>query len=681
MGGLFRLFCVAAVTATAACFWPDPPETARARWFMPGALGNEPGRTQEPTKPGFKTRAFSGLNSPAARSWGHQNALSAPLAFSHNLNTVFPPESRATHPEFFPLVDGTRLSPPKDSYFWNPDIARRDVAAHAASVAAEFFDRTPTALSFALGANDGLIWGESAELKALATPVRWFRERPDYSDVVFTFMNRVAEQVERTHPEKYLGTLAYYWTEQTPRFAVHPQVMPFLTADRSQGYDPGFWAEEMALQRAWGELAGAKGMTAATFERRLGLYDYLYGRGFLIPRIHTRLIAEHLRHAFEAGFTDYYAEVTPNWGLDGPMPWLVAQLGLDPSQSADALLAEYYARFYREAGGPMRRFFERCEALWMAQPGPSYWLKHYRNESQAIVFPASACAELRGLLTEAEALARTPRVRARVHYTSAAFGVTERFVRFKEARDAVLRASLTAEPDPGSVRALLERYRQARGEFVRYTHDLQRTQPLALHSFGWDDYLKSDPVPLAEAVLEATERGNSANNEAGERGRQLLVDAGMRGEAKPARRIADLTYGVALPAAWQSKVEPAEHHRAGLVQAGDSRVLRIEGTRDTMVSQWTPVGDGQAEHLVTLRLRGRVSPSNAVWVILAFLDAGHRHVGFKTVRLPDGEWPRSVELRQTGRAPANAAWVGMGLRVQNQLPGDWIEATAFSLRN
>ena len=58
--------------------------------------------------------------------------------------------------------------------------------------------------------------------------------------------------------------------------------------------------------------------------RRLGLYDYLYGAGFLIPRIHTRLIAEHLKHAAEAGFTDYYAEVNPNWGLDGPMSWLVA---------------------------------------------------------------------------------------------------------------------------------------------------------------------------------------------------------------------------------------------------------------------------------------------------------------------------------------------------------------------
>ena len=47
--------------------------------------------------------------------------------------------------------------------------------------------------------------------------------------------------------------------------------------------------------------------------------------------------------------------------------------------------------------------------------------------------------------------------------------------------------------------------------------------------------------------------------------------------------------------------------------------------------------------------------------------------------LPDGDWPEWVTLRQAGHPPKGAVWVGLGLRVQNQVEGDWVEAKGFSL--
>ena len=364
-----------------------------------------------------------------------------------------------------------RIRPPVGSGWWNPDLGRRDVAAFAAEKAREYFATKPDALSFALGVNDGLTFGESAETLALTTPLRWFRGRPDYSNLVFTFMNRAAEDLAKTHPDNYLGALAYYWAENAPDFAVHPQVIPFLTADRSQGYDPAFRAEEQALQARWASAAGATRLalrqaqgdmrskpedggrrsdvsqqsSVVSNARRLGLYDYLYGHGFLIPRIHTKLFAAYLREARRAGFIDYFAEMTPNWGLDGPQPWLVAQLLQDPEQSERRLLAEYYRRYFQEAAFPMQRFFQRCEEQWMNQPGPSYWLKHYRNESQAAIFPSAVCAELRGVLDEARRQAKSDLVRTRVRQVGDAFGVTERFVAMQEAREGLNRLALSIQ--------------------------------------------------------------------------------------------------------------------------------------------------------------------------------------------------------------------------------------------
>jgi hypothetical protein len=663
-----------------------------ARWFVPGPLGHEPGWA--PAAPGphaFLTRAMSGVERLDAGEWARRNQLTRPLAFSHALAGIFAPDLYKSHPEFFPWVDGKRLAPPGTGpAFWNPDIARADVASYAAEAARNYFQTHPNAESFALGVNDALIWGESPELLALSTPTRWFRERPDYSPVLFTFMNRVADEVAKTNPQKLLGTLAYYWTENVPPFPIRPNVVPFLTADRSQGYDPGFHDEELQLQERWAK-SGVK---------RLGLYDYVYGGGFLIPRIHTRLLAENLRHARKVGFTDYYAEVDPNWGLDGPMPWLLAQLTRDPEQSEDRLLDEYYRRYFREAAGPMRQFFETCEKQWMSQPGPPYWLKHFRNESQAIIFSSAVCRGLRRMLGEAALLAQSAPINDRVRLVSDAFGVTERMAAFHDARDSISRQILGRGRDWRALAAGLRTYLLCRQEFIRYTDELRRQSPLAIAPFGWDDYVRNDPLGAALlSILRDSNRKHEMLEADAEISRWrdpavMALWAGIRvggaevtverngawgGKPVAARRIAGLDYGVSLPSEWTSRVEPSQFFSAKLSGTGDEHRLRVAGTKDTMIFQWNPlVRRGLYRGAVTLK--GRVTPGTSVSVMLAWLDAAEKNIGFRSFRLPEGDWTNPVNLEVVGLTPGTAQWVGVGLRVQHQMEGDWIEVGDFQLR-
>ena len=93
----------------------------------------------------------------------------------------------------------------------------------------------------------------------------------------------------------------------------------------------------------------------------------------------------------------------------------------------------------------MRRFFERCEAQWLAQSGPPYWLKHFRNESQATLFPPEVCRELRVLLDAAERAAQSEPVRARVRFTAEAFRVTEGLVDLQWSRAALGRWLATSD--------------------------------------------------------------------------------------------------------------------------------------------------------------------------------------------------------------------------------------------
>ncbi len=594
----------------------------------------------------YLTRAI-GLRAGTEAQWGEHNGVTSGLNFLEHLSIVFPRSLFASHPEFFPLVNGKRFDPPKGYEYWNPDLGREDVAVFAAHQAAKYFDEHPEAVSYSLGVNDGLLFGESPEMVKLiqkadtlksenaqrltfnaersrgtglsvngdslsgrdaenptnnqeritnnsTRSVAWFRQRPDFSRLVFTFMNRAAAELAKSHPDKYLGCLAYYWCENTPGFPVDPHVIPFLTADRSQSYDEGFRREEFRLQRRWAEALRAGSRLSVTgysgartgypggnaesnagrvtsdeehspnnqervtnnggqgdgVRRRLGLYDYLDGYGFLVPRVPIHAFAEHIRHAHEVGFTDYYGESSRNWGLDGPLPWVIAQLLQDPEQDVDVLLDEYYANYFGPAAASMRRFFERCEEIWMQQPGPPYWLKYYRNEAQADLFPPSVRRELRGLLEEAAAAAAgrggaglsvngdsllrrgaenpTNQERVtnnptrsvaphnqqpitnnsspftqRVAFVSAAFGVTERFCAFQEVRAELATKTLRGELMGEAGQRLLDEYRAKRSDFIRYTHATTAKWPLAFYPINYDDWLRDDPGFAASRALRA----------------------------------------------------------------------------------------------------------------------------------------------------------------------------------
>jgi hypothetical protein len=335
----------------------------------------------------------------------------------------------------------------------------------------------------------------------------------------------------------------------------------------------------------------------------------------------------------------------------------------------------------------------------MAQSGPPYWLKHFRNESQAAVFPSEVCRELRHALDEAGRLANSDLVRGRVQLVSEGFGVTERWVAFAEARDRVSRTVLKADPAWHATAAQLRDYLTHRRDFIRYTDTLRRESPLAVAAFGWDDYLKNDPVSAALVRIRdaATQSGDTAAADAdlgtwnelavgalwpslrsASSETRLERNGSLAGMLLPARRIAGLDYGLSLPAEWTSQTEPSQFFRQEWVESGDQRALRIAGTKDTMIFQWNSVARAGLNR-ASVVLRGHVSPGTSVSVMLGWLDARERNIGFKSFRLPVGDWSEPVTLDLASPTPAGAVWVGVGMRIQNQVQGDWIEAKDFRL--
>ena len=107
--------------------------------------------------------------------------------------------------------------------------------------------------------------------------------------------------------------------------------------------------------------------------------------------------------------------------------------------------------------------------------------------------------------------------------------------------------------------------------------------------------------------------------------------------------------------------------------------MRLEGAWETQVSQLLPATPGRL-HVASAWMRGHSSPGNDAALILVFLTADGRITGeYRTQTLPKGtsDW-RTLLLAAT--APADAAWVSVGVAAIRQPAGDWLEAAAVELR-
>ena len=222
---------------------------------------------------------------------------------------------------------------------------------------------------------------ESHRTEQAVAPLRYFRQRPDYTNLVFAFMNAVAVEVFDTAglwqtpsgKPRYVTALAYFWTEQSPAITQHPRVMPVLTSDRAQWHDPAYRAEDRALIQRWAE-SGAE---------RLATWDYYFGAPYPYPRQFNQWIDESLKYLHAQG-VDVFSQLPASWGLDGPKAWLAAQLLWDPGQSAEVLLDEFYTHFFGPRGSRCGHFMNGPKHSVMSVRGPRIgsnfiWMKRGWN--------------------------------------------------------------------------------------------------------------------------------------------------------------------------------------------------------------------------------------------------------------------------------------------------------------
>ncbi|MCC5833882.1 MAG: DUF4838 domain-containing protein [Opitutales bacterium] len=596
----------------------------------------------------------------AEQNWAAGNRLVEQFTFNHAHFRIIRPEHFDTHPQWFAKdPQGEPMRPPYPNvsgFNDHPDLSEGEVVERIADTVIERFEAQPELKSFSIGANDSFEFGHFPDDYPWFDPDRYFRRYPDYSNHVFHFSNRVAERVGEVFPDKYMGALAYLSWENVPDFPVHPKIIPYLTADRTQWYDSAFYDEDLALVEAWSE-AGPE---------IIGTWDYIFGYGFLIPRSLTGIVADSIPAVYEAGARAYFSQVSPLWAFDGHTTWLAAQLLDDVDADPESLMEEFFDGYYGPASETMRHFFSVAEFLWMYQPGSAVWLRYYLDAHQAYLFGEEHLVLMRELIDRALLTAKQSREETgvsnyvrRVEYTEQAFRLTELFVRYVHLQWALSRGEMGpvklvrgdtpafdfSGHDPSSlagVQAMIAELRELEVAFRSQRESMLESSPLHQRFADSDWALFGDPGPRR---LWQMQKGS--------------VDAQLV-------FVADWVDGRER---WRRSLLNTESAQLDITDSG----VRAEQVRRGQLFSIVRVEPGQL-YAADVRLRGVCGPSANIFVRLDWYDAdGQQLERSPWDRLPPGEYKQGFQLGPVAKAPQSASFVRLFIRFYEQEPGDWIE--------
>jgi len=243
------------------------------------------------------------------QQWNWRNRASSrskPIRnrMGNELQDAYPVEVHGeSHPEYYPLIRGRRFVPPpgrltRETNFW-PCSSNPEVAAVAADFIRNWFDADPdNRPSFSMGMDDVTNICECDACCALDPPGAF--EKDQFSDRNYAFVNAVAREVKKTHPDHNIGVLIYRQLRQPPVNVpqMEDNVYGFLTQNCAIWWNPGTEEADKELTRDW----------ARRFKLPLGRYEY-YGLGTFTSRFYPHTMDRQIKFDHQLGFEANYTEI------------------------------------------------------------------------------------------------------------------------------------------------------------------------------------------------------------------------------------------------------------------------------------------------------------------------------------------------------------------------------------
>ncbi len=349
------------------------------RWYFPGELGEVVPRLEtvavppldETVKPDFAVRRFNvrfGTNGPETARWAMRLGLRDPneLQVAHGMDTMTGNDAVfAEHPEWFALYGGKRHYTPGYSKnqlcYSHPGLFEETVRWARAQ-----FDHYDFETVSIMPPDGYTAICQCPDCAGKDDPAR--ADRGHLSDYVWDFVNRVAKEVGKTHPDKRILNCAYgaYTSPPLKIAKLEPNVQVCIVGGRRPTADkPGQQAELRKLREDW---------LAKTSQPLLVFENYPFtDRGWYLPSFVPHTIGASINETKGVSMgEDIWLSLGPDFAKKAlgynhfPVYFTARMYWGGKEADVDALFREYCRLFYGPAEREMLAFFESCEANWSA---------------------------------------------------------------------------------------------------------------------------------------------------------------------------------------------------------------------------------------------------------------------------------------------------------------------------
>jgi hypothetical protein len=399
------------------------------RWYWPGELGVVAPQRKEVAvdnvrwqgQPTYQTRFFW-YSQPADKDftardvsrwwrrlrWG--SVAGDPIGM-HSFND-WPTRFGKSHPEYFAIHrDGRRAVDDDHGYVClsNPGVLKQVVADKRDAFARWPWSRYQSVMpadSFGLG------YCQCEACQAAARPA--FGSRGKYGEAVWTFVNRVAAEVRKSHPDRFITCCAYAEYAQVPELHLEPNVAVTLCAGRS--FPNLMWKKETKAEYVdWIEQWSRKAANLYLWDYWLvrhqkglhgapAIFPHAIQEWFLLDRGRVKGRAIELENIDAAGHSSKWWE---DWLFDALNTYVATRLMWNVDQDVDQILKEFYEQFYGPAGPLVQRFYEALEKAYadpLSKGSPD--VRWDWSTCWVDTYPPSLVARVMGDLREAERVTR-----------------------------------------------------------------------------------------------------------------------------------------------------------------------------------------------------------------------------------------------------------------------------------
>ncbi len=267
------------------------------------------------------------------------------LGFCHTFNQLIPPAAYAQyHPDWFAMVNGKRTFETAQLCLTNDEMKKEFTRR-----ALEWIKADPSAGIISLAQNDCAGACECDNCKALVA------KTGSQSGALITFVNSVAEEIEKQYPTFLVETLAYQYTRSAPT-NVKPRKnvlvrLCTIECDFSKPLDgptnTDFWKD----MQNWKKISP-----------QLFVWDYVVNfNNLLIPHPNYQVLAKNIR-LFEKnhviGLFEQGDGYNPDATFAGLKVYVLSKLMWNPKLNQDKLTSEFLRGYYGEAGPYLDKYLK-----------------------------------------------------------------------------------------------------------------------------------------------------------------------------------------------------------------------------------------------------------------------------------------------------------------------------------